>query len=71
MTDVQSERRRGTGAEQPDQQVPEAVADRLAGLLPEEALRDALEGVEGEEDHRARRAFVGATAASVGDGERV
>ena len=49
MTDMQSKRRRGTGAEQPDQRVAEAVADRLAGLLPEEALQDALKGLEGEE----------------------
>ena len=49
MTNMQSKRRRGTGAEQPDQRVAEAVADRLAGLLPEEALQDALKGLEGEE----------------------
>ena len=49
MTNMQSRRRRGTGAEQPDQRVAEAVADRLVGLLPEEALQDALKGLEGEE----------------------
>ena len=49
MTDMQSKRRRGTGAGQPDQRVAEAVADRLAGLLPEEALEDALKGLEPEE----------------------
>ncbi len=49
MTNMQSKRRRGTGAEQPDQRVCQAVADRLAGLLPEEALQDALKGLEGEE----------------------
>jgi len=44
-----SSKRRQSGAEQPDQQSPEAVVDRLGGLLPEEALQDALKGLEGEQ----------------------
>jgi putative transposase len=49
MTSMQSKRRRPAGAEPPDQQLPEEVAERLAGLLPEEALQDALRGLEGEQ----------------------
>jgi transposase-like protein len=45
---MQSKRRRNSDAEQPEQP-PEVVADRLAGLLPEEALQDALKGLEGEQ----------------------
>jgi len=48
MTSMQSKRRRHSGAEQPEQ-LPEAVADRLAELLPEEALQDAVKGLEGEQ----------------------
>jgi len=46
---MQSKRRRAPGAEQSEPQPPEAVLDRLAGLLPEEALQDALKGLQGEE----------------------
>ena len=49
MTSMQSKRRRAPGAEQSEPQPPEAVLDRLAGLLPEEALQDALKGLQGEE----------------------
>ncbi len=48
MSTMKSERRPGAGAEHPEQQ-PEAAFDRLAGLLPEDALQDALKGLEGEE----------------------
>lgn len=46
MSSMQSKRRPGQGAE-PSQS--EAVADRLAGLLPEAALHDALKGLEGQD----------------------
>ena len=46
MSTMQSKRRSGSGAEQPDRQDPEAVADRIAGLLPEEALQEALKGLD-------------------------
>jgi putative transposase len=50
MTSMQSKSRRSSsGAKPPDAQPPEAVVDRLAGLLPEEALQDALKGLQGEE----------------------
>lgn len=42
---TKSTRRRRSGAEGP----PEEVVDRLAGLLPPEALEEALEGLEPEE----------------------
>jgi len=44
MSTMQSKRE----AEASEQQ-PEAVGDRLAGLLPEEALQDALKGLEGRD----------------------
>src|SRR4051812_38124938 len=50
MSTTQSTRRPEEGAEASEPQVaPEAVADRLAGLLPEEALQDALKGLEPDE----------------------
>jgi putative transposase len=50
MSTMQSKRRPGEGAEASEPQAsPEAVADRLAGLLPEEALQDALKGLEPDE----------------------
>ncbi len=49
MSIMQSKRRPGSGAEQPDRQDPGAVADRLAGLLPEEALEEALKGLDSDE----------------------
>src|SRR3954463_569685 len=51
MSTMQSKRRPQEGAAEsaPERQVPEAVADRLAGLLPEEALEDALKGLEPDE----------------------
>jgi putative transposase len=50
MSTMQSKRRPGEGAEASEPQAsPEAVADRLAGLLPEEALEDALKGLEPDE----------------------
>jgi len=48
MSTMSSKRRRRPGAEPPEQ-LPEEVADRLAGLLPEEALHDALKGLEGDQ----------------------
>jgi transposase-like protein len=45
---MSSKRRCDPGAEPPGQD-HEAVADRLAGLLPEEALQDAIKGLEPEE----------------------
>jgi putative transposase len=48
MSTMQSKGRRKAGAEDPDQ-TSEAVPDRLAGLLPEDALQDALKGLQGEE----------------------
>jgi len=48
MSTMSSKRRRRPGAEPPEQ-LPEEVADRLAGLLPEEALQDALKGLEGDQ----------------------
>jgi putative transposase len=48
MSTMKSKRRPEGGAD-PGQQEPEAVVDRLAGLLPEEALRDALKGLESDE----------------------
>ncbi len=50
MSTMQSKRRPQEGAEASEPQAaPEAVADRLAGLLPEEALEDALKGLEPDE----------------------
>lgn len=47
MSSMQSKRPRDAGSDsQPD---PEAVIDRLAGLLPEGALEDAVKGLEPEE----------------------
>jgi putative transposase len=47
---MQSKRRAQQGAEASEPQAaPEAVADRLAGLLPEDALEDALKGLEPDE----------------------
>lgn len=48
MSTMQSKGRRQTGAES-SQQPSEEVVDRLAGLLPEEALQEALKGLEGEQ----------------------
>jgi putative transposase len=47
MSSMQS-KRRPEGAGAPEQE-PEAVADRLAGLLPEEALQDVIKGLAPEE----------------------
>ncbi len=47
MSSMQS-KRRPEGAGGPEQE-PEAVADRLAGLLPEEALQDVIKGLAPEE----------------------
>jgi len=47
MSTTQSKRRPGEGAD--PGQPPEAVVDRLAGLLPEEALQDAVKGLEPDE----------------------
>jgi putative transposase len=47
MSTMKSQRRPDGGAD-PGRQ-PEAVVDRLAGLLPEEALQDAVKGLEPEE----------------------
>jgi putative transposase len=50
MSTMQSKRRAQQGAEASEPQAaPEAVADRLAGLLPEDALEDALKGLEPDE----------------------
>jgi putative transposase len=50
MSTMQSKRRPQEGAEASEPQpAPEAVADRLAGLLPEEALEEALKGLEPDE----------------------
>lgn len=48
MSTMQPKRGQQSGAEQPEQP-PQEVADRLAELLPPAALKDALEGLEGEE----------------------
>jgi len=50
MSTMQSKRRPDEGAEASEPQAPlEAVADRLAGLLPEDALEEALKGLEPDE----------------------
>lgn len=46
---MQSKRRAEVGAEASEPRSSEAVVDRLAGLLPEEALEDALKGLEPDE----------------------
>lgn len=46
MTSMQSKRRPERGAQPSEDQEPETVVDCLAGLLPEEALQDALKGLE-------------------------
>jgi putative transposase len=48
MSSMQSKRRPTGGAEQPSQP-PEEVLDRLAGLLPDGALDDAVKGLKPEE----------------------
>jgi transposase-like protein len=45
MQTMPSKRRPQEGAEPEQQRAPEEVTDRLAGLLPEEALQDALRGL--------------------------
>ena len=49
MSTMKSKRRPEEGADPGPRRDAEAVVDRLAGLLPEEALRDALKGLEPEE----------------------
>jgi putative transposase len=49
MSTMKSKRRPEEGADLGQQQEAEAVVDRLAGLLPEEALQDALKGLEPDE----------------------
>ena len=49
MSTMQSKRRPEAGAAALEPQAAGAVADRLAGLLPEEALEDALKGLEPDE----------------------
>jgi putative transposase len=49
MTSMQSKQRPGWGGDPSESQPPEGVIDRLAGLLPEDALQDALRGLEGEQ----------------------
>lgn len=49
MSTMKSKRRPEEGADPGQQQEPEAVVDRLAGLLPEEALQDAVKGLEPDE----------------------
>jgi putative transposase len=46
MSTMQSKRRPEGDAEPAEPQAPDAVVDRLADLLPEEALEDALKGLE-------------------------
>jgi hypothetical protein len=48
MSSMQSTRRAEAGAAAP-QQDAEAVVDRLAGLLPEDALQDAIKDLEPDE----------------------
>jgi putative transposase len=48
MSTMPSNRRRRQGPEPPEQ-LPDEVVDRLAGLLPEDALQDALKGLEADE----------------------
>jgi putative transposase len=49
MSTMKSKRRPRQGADPSQRQEAEAVVDRLAGLLPEEALQDALKGLEPDE----------------------
>jgi transposase-like protein len=49
MSTMKSKRRPQEGADRGQSQEAEAVIDRLAGLLPEEALRDAVKGLEPDE----------------------
>ena len=50
MSTMKSKRRPAEGGADPGQrQEAEAVVDRLAGLLPEEALQDAVKGLEPDE----------------------
>ena len=50
MSTMKSKRRRPEGgADRGEQHQPEAVVERLAGLLPEDALQDALKGLEPDE----------------------
>jgi putative transposase len=49
MSTMQSKRRPEQDAKSSEPQAPETVVDRLAGLLPEEALEDALKGLAPEE----------------------
>jgi hypothetical protein len=49
MSTMQSKRRREPGADPEAARPPEAVIDRLAGLLPEGALDEAVKGLKPEE----------------------
>jgi putative transposase len=49
MSTMKSKRRPQEGADPGRREEAEAVVDRLAGLLPEEALQDALKGLEPDE----------------------
>jgi putative transposase len=49
MSTMRSKRRPPEGGADPGQQEAEAIVDRLAGLLPEEALQDAIKGLEPDE----------------------
>jgi len=49
MKTVKSERRPGPGAEPDGERPPQEVVDRLAGLLPEGALGDAVRGLKPDE----------------------
>ncbi len=49
MSTMKSKRRPEAGADPGQQQDAEAVVDRLAGLLPEDALQDAIRGLEPDE----------------------
>lgn len=54
MSTMKSKRRPRQGADPGQRQEAEAIVDRLAGLLPEEALQDALKGLEPDEITRPR-----------------
>lgn len=49
MSTMQSKGRRQSGAEQESEQQPPEVVDRLAELLPQDALEDALKGLESQD----------------------
>src|SRR6188472_4435320 len=49
MSTMRNRRRPGSGAGPEGQQPPQEVIDRLAGLLPEGALEDAVKGLQPEE----------------------